>query len=101
MTKTTIVTAVPLILSLAIAGPAQAWPGQPGGANIASLQGVDCARSDGQRDCDAPVSIHAASVALARKPVHPHIRTAEHAPLPPTTRQPNRAEDPLASMHFQ
>ena len=36
MTKTTIVTAVRLVLSLAMAGPAQAWPGHPGGAGIAA-----------------------------------------------------------------
>ena len=103
MTKTTIVTALRLILSLAIAGPAQAWPGDPGGAGLASPSGVDRARSDGQADCDALVSIHAASVALIRKPAHPHIHRTEHAtiPLPPTTRLPDREEDPLASMHFE
>ncbi len=101
MTKTTIVTALRLILSLAIAGPAQAWPGQPGGAGIASPSGVDCARSDGQTDCNAFVPIHAVSIAPIRKPAHLHIRKAEHAPLPPTTRLPDREEDPLASMHFE
>jgi hypothetical protein len=103
MTKTTIVTALRLILSLAIASPAQAWPGHPGGAGSASPSGVDCAQSDGQTECDALVSIHAASVALIRKPAHPHIHRIEHAtfPLPPTTRLPDREEDPLASMHFE
>ena len=103
MTKTTIVTALRLILSLAIAGPAQAWPGQPGGAGLASPSGIDCTRSGGQTECDAIVSIHAVSVALMRKPSHPHIRRTEHATilLPPTTRLPDREDDPLASMHFE
>ncbi|HEX9214280.1 MAG TPA: hypothetical protein VF901_27515 [Bradyrhizobium sp.] len=100
MTKTTIVTALRLILSLAIAGPAQAWPGHPGGAVIAAPSSVDCAWGDGRTDCDALVPIHAISVALVRKPAHPHIRKAEHTPLPPT-RLPDREEDPLTSMHFE
>jgi|SRR5437870_2165101 hypothetical protein len=99
MTKTTIVTALRLILSLAIAGPAQAWPGQPGGAGIAPPSGVDCAWGGERTECDAR------AVALVRKhaPAHPHIGKTEHAaiPHPPSTRLPDREEDPLASMHFE
>ena len=100
MTTTTVVTALRLILSLAIAGPAQAWPGDPG-ASIAAPSSVDCAWGAERVQCDGLVSIHAASVALARKPVHPHIRKTEHASLPPTTHLPDREDDPLASMHFE
>ena len=81
MTKTTIVTALRIILSLAIAGPAQAWPGQPDGAGI---------------ERGAMRSLWRSS-----KPAHPHIRKVEHAPLPLTARLPDREEDPLASMHFE
>jgi hypothetical protein len=101
MTKTTIVTAVRLVLSLAMAGPAQAWPRHPGGAGIAAPSSADCALEAERAECDGLVPIHAVSVALIRKPVHPHIRNAEHAPLPPATRLPGREEDPLASMHFE
>jgi hypothetical protein len=92
MTKTTIVTAVRLILSLAMAGPAQAWP-------IASPAGADCACGGERTQCDAlaPVLVRKAA------PAHPHIRKTEHATIPPpsTTRFPEREEDPLASMHFE
>jgi hypothetical protein len=92
MTKTTIVTALRLILSLAIAGPAQAWP-------IASPAGPDCAWDGERTECDA------LAVTLVRKvaPAHPHILKTEHATtLPPsTTRFPEREEDPLASLHFE
>ncbi|QPF93636.1 hypothetical protein [Bradyrhizobium commune] len=74
MTKTIIVTALRLILSLAIAGPAQASPGS------------------------------ALAAALVRKPAaaHPHIRKTEHAAISlPPTRLPDPEEDPLASMHFE
>jgi hypothetical protein len=34
--------------------------------------------------------------------VHPHIRKTEHATIPHVpTHQPDRDEDPLASMHFE
>ncbi|MET4388204.1 hypothetical protein ABIB73_003966 [Bradyrhizobium sp. F1.4.3] len=86
MTKTAIFTALRLILSLAIAGPAQAWPGQPGGAGIVSPSG-------------------ALAVALVRKPApaHSHIRKTEHATiaLPPMRSLSDREQDPLASMHFE
>ncbi len=94
MTKTAIVTALRFILSLATAGPAQAWPGQPDGAGISPPSTVDHAWSD-----------YAVPVTLTRKlaPAHPHARKTEQAimPLPPTTRLPDRAEDPLASMHSE
>jgi|tagenome__1003787_1003787.scaffolds.fasta_scaffold13940086_1 hypothetical protein len=87
MTKTTIITALRLILSLALAGPAQAWPG------------LDCAWGSEPTECDA------LAVALVREaaPAHPHIRKMTHAtiPRPPSTRLPEREEDPLASMHFE
>jgi hypothetical protein len=101
MTKTTIFTALRLILSLAIAGPAQAWPGHPGGAGIAAPSSTDCTLGAERAECDGLVPIDAVSVALVRKPAHPHICKTEHAPLPPTTRLPDREEDPLASMHFE
>lgn len=88
MTKTTIVAALRLILSLAIAGPAQAWPGQP--------SGIDCTASSEQTECDM------LTAALVRKHAHPHYRRTERTafPLAPTHR-PDRNEDPLASMHFE
>lgn len=80
MTKTTIFTALRFALSLAMTGPAHAWPGPVDVVGLAS-------------------SAHAA--ALARK-AHPHLRNTEHTiQRPPTTRIPDRAEDPLASMHFE
>lgn len=88
MTKRTIVAALRLILSLAIAGPAQAWPGQS--------SDIDCTGSSEQMECDV------LTATLVRKHAHPHIRRTEHAALPlaPTPR-PDRDEDPLASMHFE
>ena len=78
MTKTTIVTALRLILSLAIAGPAQAWPGQ------------------------SPSIDDALTVRLVHRHTHPHIRKSEPAAVPlPPVRSPDREEDPLASMHFE
>jgi hypothetical protein len=78
MTKTIIVTTLHLILWLAIANPAQAWPEQ----------------SSGNDD--------ALTVALVHKHTHPHVRKTEHAAIPlPPTRLPDRDEDPLASMHFE
>ncbi|QQO36362.1 hypothetical protein JJC00_12760 [Bradyrhizobium diazoefficiens] len=87
MTKTIIVTALRLILSLAIAGPAQAWSAQS--------SGLDCAWSSEQAECDA------LTVVLLRKhaPAHSHIRKTEHAVAP--THLPDRDDDPLASMHFE
>jgi hypothetical protein len=77
MPRTTL-AALRLALSLATAGPAQAWPGPVGLAPM-------------------PYAI-----ALVHK-AHPHIRNTEHAPVkhPPVTRLPDRDEDPLASMHFE
>lgn len=90
MTKTTIVAALRLILSLAIAGPAQAWPGQS--------SGIDCTGSSEQMECDLLTATLVHKHALA----HPHMRRTLHAaiPLAPTHR-PDRNEDPLASMHFE
>ncbi|WP_426614555.1 hypothetical protein [Bradyrhizobium sp. McL0616] len=98
MTRTIIVAALRLLLSLAIAGPAQAWPGQPGGAGIGSPSGIDCAWRGQRMECDT----RAAALVRKHAPAHPHIRKAEHAasPLPPT-RLPDREEDPFASMHFE
>ena len=90
MTKSTIIAALRIILSLAIAGPAQAWPGQS--------SRVDCAWGGEPGDCDA------LTMALIRKhaQAHPHSRKAEHAVMPfAPARQPDRDEDPLASMHFE
>lgn len=88
MTKTTIVATLRLILSLAIAGPAQAWPGQP--------SSIDCTASSEQTNCDM------LTAALVRKHAHPHYRRTEHAALPlAPTHRPDRNEDPLASMHFE
>lgn len=88
MTKTTIVAALRLILSLAIAGPAQAWLGQS--------SGIDCTGSSEQTECAM------LTATLVRMHPHPHMRRTENAaiPLAPTHR-PNRNEDPLASMHFE
>lgn len=88
MTKTTMVAALRLILSLAIAGPAQAWPGQS--------SGIHCTGSSEQMECDV------LTATLVRKHAHPHLRRTEHAAIPlAPTHQPDRNEDPLASMHFE
>lgn len=88
MTKTTIVAALRLILSLAIADPAQAWPGQS--------SGIDCTGSSEQMECDV------LTATLVRKHPHPHMRRTLHAAIPlAPTHQPDRNEDPLASMHFE
>lgn len=88
MTKTTIVAALRLILSFAIAGPAQAWPGQS--------SGIGCTGSIEQMECDV------LTATLVRKHAHPHIRRTEHAAIPlAPTHLPDREEDPLASMHFE
>jgi hypothetical protein len=95
MTKTTIVTALRLILSLAIAGPVQARPGQSGTA-IARPSGIDCMRDAGRAECDA------LTAAFARKHAHSHIRKTEHATIPlRPARLPDPEGDPLASMHFE
>lgn len=87
MTKTIIVTALRLILSLAISGPAQAWSAQS--------SSLDCAWGSEQAECDA------LTVAMVRKraPAHSHISKTEHAVAP--THLPSRDEDPLASIHFE
>ncbi|MET4256191.1 hypothetical protein ABIC09_001119 [Bradyrhizobium sp. S3.12.5] len=90
MTKTSIVAALRIILSLAIAGPARAWPGQ--------LSSLDCTWGGKHAECEA------LTMALVRKHAlaHPHIRKTEHAAIRLVpTRQPDRNEDPLASMHFE
>ena len=90
MTKTIAVTSLRLILSLAISGPAQAWP-EPSSA-------IDCAWGGEPRECEA------LSMALAYKhaPARSYVHKAEHAPASPArTRPPDRDEDPLASMHFE
>jgi hypothetical protein len=80
MTKISIITALRLILSLAIAGPAQAWPGQ-------------------SPDIDDALSV---SLVHKRAATHPHIRKIEHAAVPHApARLPDRDEDPLSSMHFE
>lgn len=88
MTKTTIVAALRLILSLGVAGPAQAWPGQS--------SGINCTGSSEQMECDV------LTATLVRTHAHPHMRRMEHAAIPlAPTHQPDRNEDPLASMHFE
>lgn len=86
MTKTMIVTALRLMLSLAIGGTAQAWPGQ--------FSSIDCGSGGEPTECEALARKHALA--------HPHIRKSEHAAIPlARTRLPDRDEDPLASMHFE
>ena len=90
MRKTIIVPALRLILSLAIAGPAQAWPEQS--------SSIGCAWGDQPTECEAitvaPVHKHA--------PAHLHHRKTVHAAVPlASSRLPDRDEDPLASMHFE
>ena len=90
MTKTSIVAALWIILSLAIASPAQAWPGQS--------SSIDCAWGGEPTDCEALTMALVHKHAIA----HPHIRKTEHAAIPHApTHQPDRDEDPLASMHFE
>ena len=90
MTKTSIIAALRIILSLAIAGPAQAWPGH--------ASSIDCAWSCEPTECEALAMALIRRHALA----HPHVRKAEHAPIPPAQAGlPDRDEDPLASMHFE
>lgn len=102
MTKTTIFTALRLVLSLAMAGPVQAWPGP---AAVTSLPGVGCVWRDGRTDCGAAASISTIPIAHVRKAAapHPRLRSTEHATtaLPPATRLPDRDEDSLATMHFE
>jgi steroid 5-alpha reductase family enzyme len=90
MTKTSIVAALRIILSLAIAGPAEAWPGQS--------SSIDCAWGGEPTECQALTMTLVHKHTLA----HPHMRRTLHAanPLAPT-HQPGRDEDPLASMHFE
>ncbi|QQN62925.1 hypothetical protein JIR23_25770 [Bradyrhizobium diazoefficiens] len=82
--------ALRVILSLAIGGPAQAWPGQS--------SAVDCAWGGEPTKCEA------LTIALVRKhgAAHAHIRKADHAVMVlAPMRLPDRDEDPLASMHFE
>ena len=77
MTKTTILTALRFALSLAVTSPVHAWSGLVGVASQPT----------------AIAHVHKA---------HPHLRNTEHTiRRPPTTRLPDREEDPLASMHFE
>jgi hypothetical protein len=90
MTKTSIVSALPLILSLAIASPAQAWPEQS--------SSIGCAWGGDPTECEA------LTVALVHKHAlaHPHGRKTEHAATPlASSHLPDRGDDPLASMHFE
>lgn len=90
MTKTNIIAALRIILSLAIAGPAQAWPGQS--------SSIDCAWGGDPGECEA------LTMALVRKHAlaHPHSHKAEHAVMPlAPMHQGDHDEDPLASMHFE
>ncbi|MGY3234944.1 hypothetical protein ACVMAJ_001834 [Bradyrhizobium sp. USDA 4448] len=91
MTKTMIIiTALRLMLSPAIAGPAQAWPGQ--------CSSTACAWGSG------PAAGEALTLVLVQRHAlpHPHVRKTEHAAMPPApTRLPTRDEDPLASLHWE
>lgn len=88
MTKTSIVASLRIILSLAIAGPAQAWPGQS--------SSIDCAWGGEPTECQA------LTMALVHKHANPHVHRTEHAAIPlAPTHQPDRDEDPVASMHFE
>jgi hypothetical protein len=80
MTKTTIFAVLRLVLSLAVAGPAQAWGGPAGFAS-------------------SPSDAHIRKTTTS----HPHLRNTEHETtvLRPMTRLPGREEDPLAMMHFE
>ena len=90
MTKAFIVTALRLALSVAIAGPAQAWPGQ--------WSSIDCASGGEPTECETLTTALVRKHALA----HPHAHKAEHVAIPPApSRLPDRDEDPLASMHFE
>ncbi|WP_143106138.1 hypothetical protein [Bradyrhizobium sp. Gha] len=85
-----IVAALRLMLSLAIAGPAQAWPGQS--------SSTACAWSGGPTECEALTMVLVHKHALT----HSHVRKTEHAAMPAApTRLPAHDEDPLASMHFE
>ena len=90
MTKTSIVATLWIILSFAIAGPAQASPGQS--------SGIDCAWGGEPTECGPLTMALVHKHALA----HPQIRKTGHAAIPyAPTHQPDRDEDPLASMHFE
>lgn len=102
MIKTTIFTALRLVLSLAMAGPVQAWPGP---ATVASFPSIGCAGRDGRAERSAPDWISTIPIAHVREGAAPHrrLRSTEHATTapPPMTRLPDREEDPLAMMHFE
>jgi len=71
-----IIAALRIVLSLAIAGPAQAWPGQSSSVDTALVRRHPLAR--------------------------PHSRKVEQAIMPSApTHQPDHGDDPLASMHFE
>ncbi|MCG2642976.1 MULTISPECIES: hypothetical protein [Bradyrhizobium] len=90
MTKTNIIATLRIVLSLAIAGPARAWPGQS--------SSIDCAWGGEAGDCEA------LTMALLRKHALAHARShkAEHSVVPfASSHLPDHDEDPLASMHFE
>ncbi len=92
MMKTTIFTALRLVLSLAMAGPVQAWSGR---AAITSLPGVGCMSRDGRTECGALASISTIPIAHVRKTAapHPRLRSTEHA----TTALPRQRTFPIAT----
>ncbi|MBW7961338.1 hypothetical protein [Bradyrhizobium sp. BR 10261] len=90
MTKTNIIAAFRIIVSLASAGPAQAWPGQS--------SSIDCAWGGEATHCEAltmaPLRKHGVA--------HPQGRKAEHAVMPfASSHLPDHDADPLASTHFE
>ena len=90
MTKTSIIAALRITLSLAVAGPAQAWPGPS--------SSVDCALDGGPGNCEA------LTLALVRRHAlaHQHSRKLEQAVMPfASSHHPAHDKDPLASMHFE
>ncbi len=90
MTKTIILSALRLMLSLAIAGPVRAWPEQSAS--------IGCARGGEPAECETLTMALVHKHALA----HPHGRRTENATIPlAPSRLPDRDEDPLASMHFE
>ncbi|OAF12933.1 hypothetical protein AYJ54_45120 [Bradyrhizobium centrolobii] len=106
MTRTYIVAAVRLVLSLTMPDAAQAWRGQdPASIAIASLSATTCTEQEARGECHASVLAHGIPVALSRKTAQarPHVHGAErptNSP-PPPARFPDHEEDPFASMHFE
>jgi hypothetical protein len=94
ITKTYIVAAARIVLSLAAPGAAQA-----------STASAACMKNDQRTECSAPSFARGVAVVLARRttPAHPRFHGAEHpiAPPPASLRSSDHIEDPLASMHFE